>query len=110
MQWLLVFAGDLVKKVFEYYAKRGLVAVGTTITMIGTYLGLYIALCSAMTAAFYALEPVMPPMISFVLSLLPPAAFAMYNAYFVALVGRRVFDWHRRTLKEINSAINSMNY
>lgn len=111
MQFLLVFLGGLLTKVAEWFAKKGLVAVGTTITLISLYIGLYIAFITATTAAVWALQQASPhPFIPFILSFFPPVFFAMINVYFVALVSRRIFDWHRRTLKETHAAMNSMNY
>ena len=109
MQWLLIFLGDLLSNFLSWFTKKGLYSLGVTISYIGINLALYLAFITATSSAFWALEPIAPPIIPFVLSMFPPVSFAMMNAYFVALVARRVFDWHRRTLREMHSSITSMN-
>jgi hypothetical protein len=110
MQWLLIFFGGLLESLIKWFAKKGLYSLGVTISYIALYIGLYLAFVTATAGALWLLEPAMPNIVPFVLSLFPPVAFAMMNVYFVALVARRVFDWHRRSLKEMHSAMNSMNY
>lgn len=110
MQWLLLFLGGLLEKLLDWFMKKGIFAIGTTVSFATYYIGLYIAFIVATSAIFWAFEPLVPPGVSFVLSFFPPICFAMFNAYFTALVARRIFDWHRRVVKEMHQAMNSMNY
>lgn len=105
MNKLWNFLGGLVEAILGFAVTKGFKNSALILSYITLYIGLFVAFIVTTGIAFWALEPLMPDIVPFVLSMFPPVAFTYFNLYFTALVARRVFDWHKRVSKDFTQAL-----
>jgi hypothetical protein len=110
MPWLIAFLGGLLTSIFDWFVKRGVLAVTLTTTYIATFIGLYLIFIIGTTAAFFALQPITPKGVSFALSFIPPVGYAMFNLFFTAQIAKAVYEFRKEALKELHASMNRMNY
>ncbi len=69
------FLAGLVESVFSFFVKKGFKNIALITSYLTLYIGLYVAFLVTTTVAFWAVEPLMPDIVPFVLSMFPPIAF-----------------------------------
>lgn len=104
MQWLLVFLGGLVEKIFTWLIGRGITVGTMLLSYIGFMVGLFTAFLAVVFTALETIRVAAPDGMGFILSILPPSTSAMIGVYFTALVSKRVYDYHKKITRDFTQA------
>jgi len=102
--WIISSIVILAERIASWFVKSGIKTGAFFLGYVAIVIGLYAAFLAATYLAVTALRPAVPPGVAFGLSMLPASTPFYTSAYFTALIGKRVFDWHKQVTRDFTQA------
>lgn len=93
MQWLLVFLGGILQKLFQFFIKRYVYRTSVFLAWAAFTVGLYITFLTFVKISMSAISVAAPAGVSFAIGLFPGIVFDMATLYLTILIAKRVYDW-----------------
>lgn len=96
MQWLLVFFGSILQKIFGYFIKRYVHKTAVYLAWITFATSLFVAFLAFVKISIAGLTVFAPYGFGFALGFLPPVTWDYASLYMTILTAKRVYDWKQK--------------